>query len=187
MKRIITISAVLLLIFSSTSMMAQFKVGGGLTLGSKMGLDDDLSEKMGFGINIRGDLGVTDKLSIAPGFTYFFPGAPDGYDLSAWQLNADAHYTFAGLADNISVYGIAGLNYSHTKTEIDGLGDLGDAFDDLGDAFGLDMDFDISGDDSDNELGFDLGVGASMSKFYGEIKYDTSFDGQIAISVGILF
>ncbi len=185
MKKVFTVIAVLALI--STASFAQFKVGGGLTLGSKMGISDDGDEKMGFGVNVRGDYYFSEKFSVSPGFTYFFPGSPDGIDLSAWQVNADAHYHFVK-NEGFSFYGIGGLNYSHSKYEFDS----SDIFDGLGDEYGelvdgvLDM-AGVSAEDTDNEIGFDLGVGVNFSKFFGEVKYDTAFDGQLAITVGILF
>ncbi len=143
--------------FISTASFAQFKFGGGLTLGSKVSIDDDLSEKMGIGLNIRGDYSFNDALSVSPGFTLFFPSAPGDVDITLWQLNADAHYNFYN-ADGISIYGLGGLNYRYAKVE----------------------DFD------DSEIGLDLGVGANFNKFFGEIKYDTAFE-QVALSVGIMF
>lgn len=153
-------------LFASAS-FGQFKYGGGLTLGTKIGVDDTGDDKMGIGLNIRGDYAFNDKFSIAPGFTYFFPSVPSGIDLTLWQLNADAHYTFAN-AGSAAIYGIGGLNYSYEKVELQGWGE-----------------------DDDNEIGLDLGVGANFGKFFGEIKYDSSMandlDGQIALTVGILF
>ena len=167
----------------SMSSMAQFKFGGGLTMGTKMGIDDDGTNKMGFGINVRGDYYFSEKFSVAPGFTYFFPGTPDGIDLKAWQFNADAHYHFYS-TDAIGIYGIGGLNYSHTKQEIEGLGNLGGLGDLVDEALGLSG---LDGEFKDGEVGIDLGVGANFGKFFGEVKYDSAFDGQVALTVGILF
>ena len=153
---------------SSTSYAQGWKVGGGLTLGTAVGIDDDGSDKMGFGINARADYSFNEKFSLAPGFTLFFPGGPDGVDVSSWQLNADAHYSFLQ-EDAFGLYGIGGLNYSHRKITFDGGPLLGD----------------ISGDDG--EIGINLGAGITFgSMFYGELKYDTAFE-QLGISVGVMF
>jgi len=173
MKKLLVLVALMAMV--STASFAQFKFGGGITLGSKMGLNDSGEEKMGIGINVRGDYSFSEKFSVAPGFTYFFPSAPEGFDLSAWQLNADAHYKFYE-ADAFSLYGIGGLNYSHMKTKFD----MGDEMNDLMGAFGVDTEV------SDNEIGIDLGAGINFGQFYGELKYDTAFE-QLGISVGILF
>lgn len=176
MKKILFVVAIMALVASSAN--AQFKFGGGVTMGTKMGIDDDGDEKMGFGINVRGDYYFSEKFSVAPGFTYFFPGSPDGIDLSAWQLNADAHYHFYS-NESVSVYGIGGLNYSSMKAEFD----LTDFLGEFGDVLSVGG----SAEETDNEIGIDLGVGANFGKFFGELKYDSAFDGQIALSVGILF
>lgn len=151
----------------ATVVSAQFKVGGGLTLGTKSGgIDDDGDEKLGIGLNIRGEYAFDENWSIAPGFTYFFASAPSDVDITYWQLNADAHYKFHAEGD-IGIYALGGLNYSYA--EID---------------WGGNEFWDGSSDDS--EIGLNLGVGANMQQFYGELKYDTAFE-QIALSVGILF
>ena len=193
MKKVILFLFVVLM---ASTASAQFKIGGGLTAGSKISMDDDGSEKMGFGVNVRGEFSLMDKLALTPGFTYFFPSTPDGYDLSLWQLNADVHFTLAGAGTPVSVYALGGLNYSHSKVEADmgdaftngmedmgdDLGDFGDLFDGLGDALG-----DLgSYEETENEIGINLGAGVSFSKFYGEVKYDTAFE-QVALSVGIMF
>lgn len=164
MKKKILLVAAFAALFATTS-FGQIKFGGGLTAGTKVGIDDDGEEKMGFGLNIRADYALNDKFSIAPGFTYFFPSTPSGYDLTLWQLNADAHYTFTE-AGGAAIYGIGGLNYSYAKAEFDFMG--------------------VTAEADDSEVGVDLGVGANMGKFFAEVKYDTAFE-QMALSVGILF
>lgn len=152
---------------SSTNFAQGWKVGGGLTLGTAVGVDDDLSEKMGFGLNARGEYTFNEKFSVAPGFTLFFPGGPDEVDISAWQLNGDAHYLFMQ-EDAFGLYAIGGLNYSYMKFEADA------------GPFGT-----YSRDDS--KIGLNLGAGINFgSMFYGELKYDTAFE-QLGISVGVMF
>lgn len=185
MKRVLFIFLIGLL---TTTVSAQFKFGGGVTMGSKTGIDDDGSEKMGFGVNVRGEFSLLNKLAITPGFTYFFPSAPDGYDLSIWQANADVHYTLVGSPGPVRLYALGGLNYTQVKTEID-LGDtdsyedtMGEFADFFGDAFSEVANY----DDTDTDLGVNVGAGVALSKLYGEVKYDTALE-QVALSVGILF
>ncbi len=179
----------------ATTASAQFKFGGGVTMGTEMGMNDEGDVKAGFGVNVRGLFDISEKFKVSPGFTYFFPGAPEGVDMSAWQLNADAQYHFYS-NESISIYGIGGLNYSHMKTEFD-TGDAADAIGglvgdlgDLGDLGGLVDDVfsaaGVSNEVKDNKIGLDLGAGINFGKFYGEVKYDTAFE-QVALSVGILF
>ena len=158
-KRILFIISVIALFSLSTT--AQWRYGGGLTLGSKMGMDDDFSDKMGFGIHGRADYTINEKFSIAGGLTYFFPSAPSGIDLTYWKLAADAHYTF--MKEDFSLYGLAGLGYNYAKVKWEGFG---------------------SADDS--EIGLDIGAGINFNKFFGEIAYNTAPE-QIEITVGILF
>ncbi|MCT4646102.1 MAG: porin family protein [Carboxylicivirga sp.] len=167
----------------SMSSFAQVKFGGGLTMGSKMGINDSFNEKAGFGINARVLFDINEQFKIAPGLTYFFPGAPDGIDLSAWQLNADAHYHFYS-TESISLYGIGGLNYSYTKTKFDAQELVDDLF---GEGAGSLLGANGSAEESDGEIGVDIGAGISFNQFYGEVKYDSAFEGQIALSFGILF
>ena len=165
MKRLLFLVAMVATI-ATASNAQEWKFGGGLTLGTEMGIDDDGSRKMGFGLNLRADCAFNEKFSVAPGFTYFFPSTPEGFDLSAWQICADAHYIFLG-EENFSLYGIGGLNYSYAKTEFDFLG--------------------VPVEDDNSEIGIDLGAGANFgSMFFGELKYDTAFE-QVAITVGVLF
>ena len=161
-KRILLVVAIMALFTLSSS--AQWKFGGGLALGTKMGIDDDGSDKMGFGINGRADYSINEKFSVAGGLTYFFPSAPEGMDLTAWKLAADAHYKF--MDENFSLYGIAGLGYNYAKSKIDIMG--------------------YSAEADDSEIGLDIGAGINYNKFFGEIAYNTSFE-QIEITVGILF
>ncbi len=44
----------------------------------------------------------------------------------------------------------------------------------------------MSGSIDDSEIGLNLGVGANMNMFFGEVKYDTAFE-QIALTGGVLF
>jgi len=168
MKKFMLFALAMLLAVSAS---AQFKVGGGLTIGTKAGgYDDDGDEKIGIGLNLRGDYAFDESWSLSPGFTFFFPSGPEGVDVTYWQLNADAHYNFHAEGD-IGIYALGGLNYSYVKVESN--------FD--GGEFGS---FSFSADDS--EIGLNLGIGALMDQFYGELKYDTAFE-QIALSAGIMF
>jgi opacity protein-like surface antigen len=165
MKRLMLFAVALLF---ATAVSAQFKVGGGLTIGTKSGgISDDGDEKLGIGINVRGDYAFDESWSIAPGFTYFFASAPSEVDITYWQLNADAHYQFSSEGD-MGIYALGGLNYSYFKID-----------------WGAGNEYwDGSADDS--EIGLNLGVGANMQQFYGELKYDTAFE-QVALSAGIYF
>jgi opacity protein-like surface antigen len=152
-----------LVVIGTTSASAQWQFGGGLSLGTESSGEGDL----GFGINARADYAINEQWAIAPNFTLWFPSI-EGGSVTMWQLNADGHYNFAG-NETMSFYGIGGLNYSYIKVKADSEG-----------PFGIDWSYD------DSEIGLNLGVGANMDMFFGELKYDTAFE-QIAITVGVLF
>ncbi len=154
-----------LVVIGTTSSFSQWQFGGGLSLGTEASGDGGL----GFGINARADYAIDEQWSIAPNFTLWFPSV-EGGSVTMWQLNADGHYGFAG-TETMNFYGIGGLNYSYMKWEFDG------------------ADFGVpgySGSVDDSKIGLNLGVGANMDMFFGELKYDTAFE-QIAITVGVLF
>ncbi len=156
---------VVLVVMVSMVSSAQFKVGGGLAIGTKAGFDEG-GHKLGIGIDVKGDYAFNETWSLSPDFILFFPGSPEGFDVTFWQLNANAHYNFHE-ADGFNFYGLAGLNYSQVKVDWD-MGESG------------------TWGSSDGEVGLNLGAGANYSQFFGELKYDTAFE-QLTITIGILF
>lgn len=151
------------------SASAQFRYGGGITLGSKSSLDDDLSDKWGIGANIRGLYQITDKVGVSGGFTYFFPNDPTfmdvDLDIEMWQVNADIHYSIVNMP--VRLYALAGLNLSHIKIDASL--------------------FTESVSEDATEVGVDLGAGLSFDfGAFAELKYDTKFE-QVAITVGFMF
>ncbi|MGQ1892052.1 outer membrane beta-barrel protein [Thermophagus sp. OGC60D27] len=162
MKKLLSVIAAL---FVAATVSAQLNIGGGLTFGTQAAFDED-GEKMGVGLTLKGVYVINEKWSVSPDFTYYFPSGGDYFDVSLWQLNANAHYHFFEMTD-LGLYALGGLNYSHMKWEYDG-------------------DEWIGWDDSDGEIGLNLGIGANVSRFFGELKYDTAFE-QLALSIGIYF
>ncbi|MGQ1785381.1 MULTISPECIES: outer membrane beta-barrel protein [unclassified Saccharicrinis] len=166
MKKLL-LAVVMMTMVSSLSFAQNenIKYGGGLSLGTDWAVDGG----MGIGINIRGEYEFNEDWSVSPGFTFVFPSSEGDFKLTAWQLNADAHYNFYEEGD-FEFYGLAGLNYSHVKVKYDGpTGGFG-----------------FSAEASDGEIGIDLGAGTNYDMFFGEIKYDTAFE-HLAITVGVRF
>lgn len=168
-KLIVFVFTAICFIAASKTASAQYKVGGGLSLGSEMSVDDDGDDKAALGLSFRGLYEYNQKLDFVGTFNYFFPSAPSGLDVNACSLDADVHYKFF-TDEELAVYGIGGLNYSYAKVEVDSglLGHL---------------------EDSDSEIGLDLGAGIQITRkqtFYGEVKYNTAFEN-IIVSVGVLF
>ncbi len=176
MKRLLFILTVLTI---SSSIFAQFKLGGALTIGSQMMIDktktfnNDMSvgQQTGVGINVRGDYSIGDKWSVTPGFTFVFSSSNSIITYSAYQFNVDGHYVFASKGD-FNFYGLAGINYIEEKW--DGNADY---IDESGN--------EVQYDDSDNKYGINIGVGTRYKRWFGELKYDSAFD-EVALSVGIL-
>lgn len=168
-KKILFSIAIVAMFLVGQEVNAQMKVGGGVVIGTDLSLDDDGSETVAFGVGVKGLYELNESFSIAPGFTYFFPSAPDGFDITKYAFDIDAHYNFVK-SETLKVYAIGGLNYSYSDLSVD-LGDYG------------------SVDGSDSKVGFDLGAGLRTggdTQFYGEVKYNTAFENVIA-SVGVLF
>lgn len=157
MKKLLSISGLVLVIilFSNTDAFAQneFKVGAGLAYGS---------EVESIGIQAGAVYDFTEEISGAADFIIFFP---ENYDW--WELNVNGHYRFLS-EDNISVYGLAGLNYATLSVD---LGQFGSA--------------------SDSELGLNIGGGAEFgldfANLYTELKYVLGNADQFGISAGLRF
>jgi opacity protein-like surface antigen len=167
--KILFVFAIVAMLLVGQEVSAQMKLGGSLVLGTKLSIDDDLSEGAAFGIGVKGLYELNESFSIAPGFTYFFPSSPKGIDLTEYVLDVDAHYNFVK-EETLKVYGIGGLNYSYVDASID-FGEFGT----------------FSG--SDSKLGLNFGVGARTGgdmQFFGDLKYNTAYEN-INLAVGVLF
>ncbi|TCO07916.1 outer membrane beta-barrel protein [Natronoflexus pectinivorans] len=125
--------------------------------GLSLGTEADAGD-LGFGLSPRADYTINENFRVASNFTYWFVDS----DYTSWALNGDVHYTFAG-DEELNFYGLAGLNYSKLSSSFGGLSV------------------------SSSEIGLNLGAGANMGMFFGEIKYETTWTGQLVLSVGVLF
>ena len=114
MKKLFFIATAAVLLFASTSVNAQIKVGGGLAYGSSIN---------SIGISVNGEYAINEEWDAAAGFTYFFEK-----NYVSWSaLDLDAHYTFTEIEGFGKLYGIAGLNmlfFSYNIPSID-LGEYG--------------------------------------------------------------
>lgn len=153
MKKLVSIAGLVLgivfLVNNSAIAQNDFTLGGGLAYGS---------EVEAIGIQAGATYAFTEEISGAADFIIFFP---DNYDW--WEFNVNVHYRFFS-EDNVSVYGLAGLNF-------------------------VTVDFDQFG--SDSELGLNLGGGAEFglefAKLYTELKYTLSNFDQLGLSAGLRF
>ena len=156
----------LILFFCATiSVKAQdFKVGGGLTLGTEASIDDDGTNKSALGINARGVYKIDEKWGVTAGFTYFFSDAPEPIDLTLYQFNFDGMYSFVK-NDVIDFYGLLGFDLGYANVEnTNNLNSL-----------------------DDSQAGLDIGIGIITE--YGiffEAKAEGAFD-QGQFTLGYLF
>ena len=88
---------------------------------------------------------------------------PDNSDVTWFELNADIHYLFP-VVDKLKLYPLGGLNLTRVSYK----------------------------DNSDTELGLNIGGGAQYGVFsnldlIGELKYVTGDADQLVISAGVVF
>lgn len=145
--------------FSLTA-SAQLQFGGGAALGV------DFNE---FGVQARGQYGFTETWRGGADFTYYFTEE----NISAFEINANAHYVFSDDGEGRKFYALGGLNYLRYSVDIPDLGFLG-----------------VEIDNSASDVGLNLGAGANIPLGnlvgYGEIKYAAG-GAQFGIAAGILF
>ncbi|SKB97818.1 outer membrane beta-barrel protein [Alkalitalea saponilacus] len=146
-----------LVVIGTATSFGQWRFGGGLSLGTEADGGD-----LGFGLSPRADYTINENFRVASNFTYWFTDS----DYTSWAFNGDVHYTFAG-DEAMNFYGLAGLNYSKVSWNFEFMG--------------------IKESYSNSEIGLNLGAGANMGMFFGEIKYETTWSGQLVLSVGVLF
>ena len=183
MKKLIIVFALVL----TTSMVSfaqdsKFMAGGGLSYATKI---------ENIGLNIKGLYLIDETWEAAGGFTYFFKK-----NYTTWSaLDFDGHYILSN-TDGMSLYALAGLNFTFFKFEMDnalgglsGLGDMGDEYGDYNNyANALTSSAEITGSD----VGVNIGIGGRMplsDKLFltGEIKYTLGGANYLNAGVGILY
>lgn len=163
-KLLLTATLIAIFGFAATAQeQGDIRVGAGLALGTKAGVDAD-GEKMGLGINLNGEYLITDVISIAPSYTMFFKNSVGGADFSLSALNIDVRYYFG----ESGLYGLAGFSSLKAKAE--------------GGGFTV----------TDTEGGLNIGAGVMLPLSdnlfaNGQIKYTTPGDGQLVINAGVAF
>jgi opacity protein-like surface antigen len=137
-------------------------VGGGLNYSTDL-------NNVGFAID--GAYRIDDKWEAAAGFAYYLKK-----DYVNWSmLDFDAHYVFANV-DNISIYGLAGINVTFWKVKLpDDWGVMG-------------VDTSVKG----SEIGLNFGAGARMPlkdkwAVSGEVKFTAGQFNFLTIGVGVSY
>lgn len=164
MKKIVLLG--MLFVAFSASAQSETRIGGMLAYGSEI-------ENIGIGANA--EFPIMENLTVAPSFIFYLPKDEDVVKMNMWEINANAHYYFISI-DNLSFYGLGGLNYSHVKVETDFGSFLG-----IGDT-----------SSSEGKIGFNLGAGANFDLGknwlpFAELKYVVSDFDQIVLAAGVRF
>ena len=148
---------------------AQLNAGLGLIYGTEI-------EQLGLAVKGQYD-GIAENIDGSVGLHFFFPDKSDfsGGELksSLTTINLDGHYNFDA-AESFNIYALAGLNFAIIKVKFDS-----------------NTPFVPSSDESESEIGLNLGAGASTDinetlKGFAELKYTVSDFDQLVIAIGIL-
>lgn len=153
----------LIILFAITSVSAQEKgevrAGLGLIGGTKAGIENDGSTKLGLGLSTSVEYMVTDAISGSVSYDYYFPSTVGGIDFKISYFNIDGRYYF--IKGNTQVYGLVGV----------GIGAASPGTGETGLNVGAGAVFPIS--DA-------LGINA-------QLKYQTPGDGQLAMQAGLVY
>lgn len=146
----------------NSSAQDETRIGAMLAYGTEI-------ENIGIGANA--EFPIIENMTISPSFIFYLPKDEYGVKINWFEVNANANYYF--LKDEISVYGIGGLNYSSVKVSYD------DEF------FG-------GGSASDGRFGLNLGGGANFDIGgsilpFAELKYVIIDGGQLVLAAGVKF
>lgn len=166
MKKIFATLCFVAFPFLSANAQEETRIGGYLGYGSEI-------KNPGFGANA--EFPIMDNLTIAPNFSYYLPkDENDVVKTSIFEFNANANYYF--MNDNaLDLYGLAGLNYTNVKVEVENLG------------FGFG-----GASSSEGKIGLNIGGGANFNidknwTPFAELKYVLSDFNQLVFSAGVKF
>lgn len=155
--------------FNTTNIYAQNDPSGMIVAGPGLSYGSEI-EKLG--ISVDGYYSIDDKIRVGAGITYFFPEKTtvSGTEFTSnfLTVNLNANYFFYA-KDELSAYGIAGLNFAFASVEGGG------------------------GSASNNEVGLNLGVGGEYALDFGNIFTEIKLAGlagdadQLVIGAGVRF
>lgn len=136
---------------------------------SALGINLNYGNDTNVGLGVKYRYNLSDHIRIEPAFNYYFK-----HDYaSMWDLNANFHY-LCPVAENITVYPLAGLGYANATAH---LKDLGEGWENV----------------SDGKITVNLGAGAdfqvsSSVKLNLELKYQiVDSYNQLVLSAGVIF
>jgi len=124
-------------------------------IGGGVGYGLDIEE---LAIQVGAVIDIDAPVKIAPDFKYYLVGDTGPVDVSMWELNANAHYTF-NESKTSSFYAIGGLQYANITAGIDlgGFGSVSESSGEIGLNIGAGANFDLGGFNLMPEIKFTLG------------------------------
>ena len=158
-------TAVLTLATYHTS-QAQISAGGALMYG------DEVEQ---IGLRIDGSYMINEDIDVNANLGLYLPdntnlGGGNEFTATYWELNVNGQYSlYTSEESGLSAYALAGINVLGVSTEFSGPN--------------------VSGSDSDSEIGLNIGGGASypmnFGNLFGELKYVIGDADQLNIAAGI--
>ncbi|SMD37071.1 Opacity protein [Reichenbachiella faecimaris] len=182
-KRYTLISLVLITISLETVEAQEkgtFRVNGGLTYGSKFGVEEDFSDSKGaLGFNLGAEYLVGEDIGLALGYSQYAKQnatfSEDGFTIDAevWVSTIDFDLRYYFLSDAVQVYGLLGYSNVKVTAEISLFG--------------------FTEKDSETDNAFNLGMGA-MFPLSEKVAINTqakwhkmSEEGHFVANLGIMF
>jgi hypothetical protein len=160
MKKLYFIAIVAVAVFTSSSVNAQFKVGGGLAYGT------DINN---IGISVNTGYNFTENWAAAADFTYFFKNDMVTYS----ALDFDANYVF-----DIGIYPLAGINLTFVGVDIPEM-DLGDYGTFGGSASSTEFGFNIG-------AGYNIDLGETLV-LSPEMRYTIGGAGYFRMGIKLMY
>ncbi len=158
------------------------KAGIGLVFGTGIGgfggFDNDL------GIRADGYYAITPLIRVGGDFTFYFPdtvsesifGESFESTLTVWELNLNGQYIFMD-EDDLILYGLGGINITGIRISSEGSSGFGD----------------VSGSQSDSEIGLNLGGGVEYALDFADLFAEAKLGGlggnanQFVLGAGLRF
>lgn len=166
-KTTLLIFTAVLTLATYQSSHAQIAVGGALMYGSEV-------EQIG--LRVDGTYAINEDIDINANIGLYLPetidlGNGDEIKNTYYEFNINGHYGFyANDESGLSAYGLAGINILGVNSEASGPN--------------------VSGSNSDSELGLNLGAGASyplsFGNLFGQLKYVIGDADQLNLAAGVM-
>ena len=164
-KLVITAIMICTLGIFTVTAQTETKIGGFLAYGTEVN---------NIGIGVNAEFPIMEKLTLAPAFIYYLPKT-EGFVKTNWfEFNANANYYFLQ-EDNLSVYGIGGVNFSSIKFSVEE-----SLF------FGSDLSSSVSNIGLNLGGGVNFNIGSKIEPF-AELKYVIIDNSQLVLAAGVRY